>query len=529
MSERVAYEATQNETSRLVFYRTGEPWLDLGITALWRKVQAQLSVTEAVRAELHEDRLELEGPKNQLLHLVNTLRDDLVNWPAEGRRKSFKTLAGECLLGHQRQGDFPLPFEHLVTAKRSGVCYFCGQSRPLNEVGTTHHPLLVGSDNMLSPYPEASRVSYRACSECLYAGIVAATAVWYAGRKQKRGYSGVIFIPEVPDLRILDAAIRLLRNETIPNFYRNYRPGIRDLQEQAEPTTCYLALLLGLLPFRAQQEDAAAVPVEERVHELLGSFSSSPLSQTTFWIVSVEKQNNVVTLRNQFVAPDPASDIELLLRFNDITREGRRWNTAQAVLNQFVIATSSDPNNPLRVLLREQLSRALLRRTDPTGIVATFLWELDDDRRQKLNLVAFERFVNICAQEIIHMTNEELIRLRSVGRTIGQIVAQEDDKEVMYRLRNARGPNDLLEALHRLVARHTNTFIEEGLRHRQRTSEAAPSGNRGPVLFGDHLRQVAEDITVGRQDWKQVRHLLGIYANLDYIRARVSNPLKGEE
>jgi hypothetical protein len=170
----------------------------------------------------------------------------------------------------------------------------------------------------------------------------------------------------------------------------------------------------------------------------------------------------------------------------------------------------TDANNRLL----DAASRAVVARAPVDQAIEERVYAALDDMQGDVASVAYfpaislQTFIHIYLKEVKDMIVDLLPSLESVGTTLGELVKQTDDRSILYNLRNARNPDDLLEVLSRVVIRHADEFI---------------AGE--PELYRGSVRKLAESID--QANWRRVRSLLGIYAGLRFIE--LSKPQSGQQ
>lgn len=94
------------------------------------------------------------------------------------------------------------------------------------------------------------------------------------------------------------------------------------------------------------------------------------------------------------------------------------------------------------------------------------------------------------------MEEETVKALESTGRSLGQLVLESEDRGILFNLRNARNPEDLLDFFHRTLGRYAEQLAEMN-------------------LYRDAVKILCE--RTNAHNWRRLRSLLGIYALLEVI------------
>jgi hypothetical protein len=494
----------------ITFLRTGHFWNDLGIIALWRwlaeTAQQVTKITgngyvakqDGVHCTLQADRLELSGPKDAALKLLTKAADMLRSyvWQPTCKGKMWWSGPAAFLYAGQNKPEFIAAYDELPSKskwRRSGRCDVCGRDDlPVRTTGTSYNPLLVAVDRMSTFYSEL-RGGYRICQSCAFAAPFGLTRAWFS----IQGNSLSLLWPVGQDFLTLDRFYRTTSHHfTTEQPFRNYKQVIPYANT---PLACFLDLLCSLWRVTKTETDKNALEMA--------------LFGVQFHAMQLSKARNVVTVDRYEIIPDPAGVLQLVRACDRTSKQGQVWNALNNTLAGMPIVRRQ-PNGKTRADTRllDALAKAIIVRASAEEALEARVYEalaeLRDDPAvaARFPLAAFRAFILTYFKEVKDMTAELLPALQSVGETLGELVKVTDDRRILYSLRNARTPDDLLEVLSRVVVRHADAFIEGK-----------------PKLYRKSVRELAESID--QSNWRQVRSLLGIYAGLKFIE--LSRPAGG--
>jgi len=242
------------------------------------------------------------------------------------------------------------------------------------------------------------------------------------------------------------------------------------------------------------------------------------LAGVQFHAMQLSKPNprsNVISVDRYEIIPDPVGILRLVQACDQTSQQGERWNALQSSLSAMpIIRRTPEGRTEANTRLLDAASRAVVARAPVDQVIEERVYAALDDMQGNVASVAYfpaislQTFIQIYLKEVKDMIVDLLPSLQSVGTTLGELVKQTDDRSILYNLRNARNPDDLLEVLSRVVIRHADEFI---------------AGK--PELYRGSVRKLAESID--QTNWRRVRSLLGIYAGLRLIE--LSKPQSGQQ
>ncbi len=498
--------------SQVEFRRSGHFWIDLGIIALWRRIaenapsvrrteNGYVAKYDTFEALLRVDALQFSGQEDAILAefhaAVKALRDQV--WqPTKKNKMWWYGIAGFLYAG-QNKPDFIKSYEELgVKAqwRRSGSCSICGRDDlPVRTTATSYNPLTVSVDKMSTFYSELSGGEV-ICQACAFVAPFAFTRAWYS----IQGETATLVWPVAPDFISLDRLFRSVsRHFVVAQPFRNYPSAIPYAQT---PATCSLDVLCSLWDIN-QKEGLG----DELMRALTGA-------QFQFHGMQLTKVRNTVSVDRYEIIPDPVGILRLVQACDQISQQSERWNALQNTLSAMpIIQRTPEGRAEANVHLLNAASRSVVRREPVDQAIEERVYVALDQMRSDAASVAYfpvvglRTFIPIYLKEVKDMIADLLPSLQSVGTTLGELVKQTDDRSILYNLRNARNPDDLLEVLSRVVVRHADDFI---------------AGK--PELYRGSVRKLAESID--QNNWRRVRSLLGIYAGLRFIE--LSKPQSGQ-
>jgi len=496
-----------NNTPEIEFRRSGHSWTDLGVIALWRRLARGTSVRrkgdgyvaeyDQFEALLRADALQLLGQEDAILTelraAVDTLRAQV--WQPTKKGKMWWSRIADFLYAGQWKIEFLAYYEQLGTKlkRRPKLCSVCGRDDlPVRTTATAYNPLTVSVDKMSTFYSELSGRE-AICQACAFASPFAFTRAWYS----IQGSTATLIWPVAPDFIRLDRFFRSVsRHFVIAQPPCNYPSVIRYAQS---PAACFLDVLCSLWDIN-QKEGLGG-----------GLVKALTRAQFQFHGMQLTKVRNTVSVDRYEVIPDPADILRLVQACDQISEQGERWNALQSALSAMPIRRME-----VDVHLLNAVSQSVVRHEAVDQTIEERVYVALDQMQSDAASVAYfpvvrlRTFIPIYLKEVKDMTVDLLPSLQSVGTTLGELVKQTDDRSIVYNLRNARNPDDLLEVLSRVVVRHADDFID-GKRELHRSS--VPS-----------VRRLAESID--QTNWRRVRSLLGIYAVLRFIE--LSKPQSGQ-
>jgi len=341
---------------------------------------------------------------------------------------------------------------------------------------------------------------YQLCQSCAFAAPFGLTQVWYSWGDQF--LSLTLLWPVGADLVAIDRFLRQTSGLHVGNNVgRNYE---RAFGYASGPTPCFLDLICSLWNTSRMQ-----ISTDALIMALAGvEFHAMQLSKPS-------KTSNVISVDRYEIIPDPAGVLRLVQECDQVSKQGRVWNSLATVLNDMPIKRRApDGGVQTDTRLLNEISDAVVARRPIEEVLEKRVYVALDQLQTESGMVrdfstlAFRLLVPIYFKEVRDMTADLLPALQSVGETVGELIKATGDRSILYNLRNSRNVDDLLEVLSRVVVRHADAFVEGK-----------------PELWRNRVRELAEVIDNG--NWRRVRSLLGLYAGLKFIE--VSRKEQGKE
>lgn len=490
-----------NNTPVIEFRRSGHVWIDLGVIALWRRLAEGTSVRregdgyvaeyDEFEALLQADALQLSGQEGaihtELRAAVDALRAQV--WQPMKSGKMWWSGVASYVYAGQCSVKFLADYDQLGSKfkkRRAKPCSICGRDDlPVRTTATAYNPLTVSVGKMSTFYSELSG-GEAICQTCAFASPFAFTRTFYS----IQGATATLVWPVAPDLVRLDEFFRSVsRHFVVVQPFRNYHPSA--IPYAQSPATCFLDVLCSL--WHVNQSEG------------LGDMLVTALGGVQFHAVQLTKTGNVISVDRYEIIPDPAGILRLVRACDKVSQQGERWNALQSSLSAMPIIRRTPGGRPeANTRLLNAVSQSVVACGPVDQAIEARVYAALDDMQGDVASVAYfpvvslRTFIPIYLEEVKDMTIELLPSLQSVGTTLGELVKQTDDRSILYNLRNARNPDDLLEVLSRVVVRHADDFI---------------AGE--PELYRGSVRKLAESID--QTNWRRVRSLLGIYAGLRFI------------
>lgn len=500
---------------QIEFRRSGHFWTDLGVIALWHRLAD--AAPNGVRCEgdgyvaehgkfkalLRANALELSGQEEAILSelrvAVEALRAQV--WQPTKKGKMWWFGIADFLYAGQWTIDFLRYYDQIGAKLKkppAKPCSICGRDDlPVRITATAYNPLTVSVDKMSTFYSELSG-GETICQACAFASPFALTRAWYSIQE----LTATLVWPVGPDFLALNRFFQTVsRHFIVAHPFRNYQQAIQRAQSAS---ACFLDVLCSL--WNVSQNEGS------------GHVLAMALAGVQFHAMQLSKPNrrsNVISVDRYEIIPDPVGILRLVQTCDQTSRQGERWNALQSSLSAMpIIRQTPEGRTEADTRLLDATSRAVVARAPVDQVIEERVYAaLDDMQRDAASIAYFptvglRTFIPIYLEEVKDMTVDLLPSVQSVGTTLGELVKQTDDRSILYNLRNARNPDDLLEVLSRVVIRHADEFI---------------AGE--PELYRGNVRKLAESID--QTNWRRIRSLLGIYAGLRFID--LSKPQSGQQ
>lgn len=430
---------------KLEFKRTGFWWTDLGIAAL----NESLHSARGIRLNLEPSSLIVEGGKRAIQSAIRGARESLKDkvWGETRRGKMWWRESGLFFFKQYNVPD-ALPTAHDELKKgKSGVCDFCGSQGMVRSIGTSENPLMVTPDRMITFYPYG-KGSVDMCWNCTFASAHAHRGIF----SRRHGNFLNILVPEGADLRDLQRTLHLLgrlRAETPKGFINAKYP----------------------------LEDFLGFVIQMWKH-LNGMEIANAISGRRFHVFQAKLMGRVVSINRYYVVPDIS---RLLFLLNEVGKN------LSLMAGNFYVQRARKADT----LCREELSRRMLWGVEICGIIEDFLYATLKSELKGYFYNSCERTIYSYEEKVMKTEPELLENCKSLGRTLGRLSAEKDDKDILFALRSVRNLDDLLGTFHRIFTRHPEAKVYvKGL---------------------EEILQKIDD-----KNWKRYKNLIGIWTVLSY-------------
>ncbi len=473
------------------FKKTGKPWIDLGIVALWdyfaTRFENDLTVEETFEEirlnglviRFQSDSLILEGDEEkineELQNALASLRRSI--WSATKRGKMWWSGVAQFFFKQRNRPDgfLALPAELVESSKYSnGTCDFCGRSDlQVRPVGASEDPFIVTRDKWKTFYP-SHRGDIKICVNCVFASRFSPLKTFFNINR------------DILNASIMESADLLDSSKTLWDFsrffaeagdYRNYPPSINYVQSPLETFMDFL--------FSTWRELVRKGLLEK--HRLRGK---------QFHVIQAQQQRGGgFLIEHYYVIPDIYRILQIFdsMRWQD--KSGKSHNALLQVLNDFYFSRDGERDT----ILREELSRRVLYTSDIYDVIEDFLYRyalVESKTLSGFSTSNFYIFIERYEKEVMNVDEKILESCKSLGNSLGNLAAETDDKSVLYTLRSTRNLDDFLGALHQTLVRYMDEI----------------------GVYRKGVERILEE--VNDRNWKRYRALTGIYAILRFMKAK---------
>lgn len=434
---------------KLEFKRTGFWWTDLGIVALYESL-CSLCSAQNIRVALEPASLIVEGEKEAIQGVIRRAQESLKDevWGETKKGKMWWKGSGSFFF-RQYRGPDALPIAHDKLKKgKSGVCDFCGSREKVRPVGTSENPLMVVPDRMITFY-SYGRSSVDMCWKCTFASAYAHKGIFF----HLHGDVINIFAPEGTDLRDLQRTLRLLgrlRVET-PKGFINAQYPLED----------FLGFIIQMW------------------NQCKGVELTNAMSGRRFHVLQAKRAGKSVSINYYYVIPDIS---RLLFLLNEV------GENLPLMAGNFYVQRARGVDT----LCREELSRRMLWGRGISDVVEDFLYMTLEGWLKRYFYNSCERVIYDYEEKVIKTEPNLLENCKSLGKMLGKLSADKNDKDILYALRSVRNLDDLLATFHRIFTRY---------------AEEIKIYVKG---FEEILREIND------KNWKKYKSLIGIWAVLGY-------------
>lgn len=478
---------------QLEFVRTGEPWIDNGIMALWQIFRANPDVSPRLRdkqvqretrkkdpadkvtAVLSPDSLILKGSPVRIRALLDDCIENLSVRTWQHTRTGKMWWSGVASFFFKQQIGGPkmlLKSPDALERKGSrGACDFCGRTDlKVTEARTSEHPFLVKSDKMSSFYSQF-RGSIHICSSCTFASWFTTPRVLFNIDWKENTLNAFFF-----------DATDLLRRFRIERWfgqcyasdkpYANFKAALRHVKH---PLENLVGFLLAIYDKRTQ-------------------IGENDLQGVTAHVFSVRLDGQKVSFTRYYTVPNLPQILSFLALMKWQSVIGKSHNALEDVMRNFFF----HHGGKVDTVMREELAHRFLTSSEIADVIEEFLFRRILSEKGNLSdfeVISYYKLTSIYEGEVLELDSHILNAARNLGNILGAVAAERDDKSILYSLRGLRNLEDYYAYLHQFVTRHTDSLQK---------------GNVRPTID-----TITSEIDEG--NWRNHKSIVGIYSVLKYV------------
>lgn len=475
------------------FHRTGNFFTDLGIVALFDLFRVryndtlQRSTTPAfikvsgnkIEFQLHREFLTIKAEKslinNELKWALGRLKEKIHSRPTRTNRVWWSGAAW-TLFGHMKWSDVENSLGQIFEeANQRRRCDLCNQNgRRLKNAGAVEFPFAVSNQKFQSFY-SSLKASVRSCGCCRFASWFAPTWLHY---------------------RISSNTLNTfcIESSDLLSLYESWSYFSRMFAQRTDLQTYESELYFVQLPYETLLDFLLSA------WKILKIDIVKKLSAKRMHLFSIEGRQEDKIFKRHEIIPSLSKLLNILqvIAYQDSTDKEQK-----TLLTVFRTMLIQNPGNPPDTLYRNEFARCCFFEESLHEVLLRFLCEKIIVREQ--NITSFdareiERFFYIYQKEVINMDEHILSSTKSIGQKLGQNMVKNDDKSIVYELRNSRSLTDYLEAIQHIFVKNMENII----------------WYRDEVE--NHLK------TLDEKNWKVSRALTIIYTVLYYQQALRNAP-----
>lgn len=473
----------------IAFHRAGNFFTDLGIVSLFdlfvTKYEEKLQKNSVppfiqvsgrdIEFQLHEDFLTINAEKslinNELKWALEKLKEKIHSRETRSEQAKVRhwwSGAAWTLFGHMKWGAVESSLKQIFeNANQGGKCDLCGhEGRKLKDAGAVELPFAVSLQKFQSFYPSL-KGKLRSCGCCRFAS-------WFA--------------PVWLHYRISDDTLNAfcLESADLLSLYESWSYFSRIFAERTPYKTYESELQYIQLPYETLL-DFFISAWKIAKNDMVGKLTAKRLH-----LFSIVGRQDDKTFKRYEIIPSSLKLLNILQKIAYLDRTGKEQ---QPLLTLFSAMAIQNPGNPPDTSYRNEFARCCIFEESLHEIIEKFLCEKIIVREQ--NITSFEareteRFFEVYQKEVMTMDEHILSSSKSIGQRLGQNMAENADKSVVYELRNARSLIDYIEALQHVFVRNM-----EGIKWYREEVE-------------NHLK------TLDDKNWRVSRALTVIYTVLYY-------------
>ncbi|MBC7343865.1 MAG: hypothetical protein H5U03_00230 [Clostridia bacterium] len=405
---------------------------------------------------------------------------DIPNLPPQfGKYLSSKVkgkTSGEIYLGP--------PSERALKIQlgRYGTCDICGDTQPLTDATMWMYPLAVDPGKFGNFYPGTKR-GIRVCPRCALAGL-AGYLGWLWRAQGRNALHIFLFHTDLQELERLHREVfRPLQVQAGKGGNINLAFWGFYLHETA------LGLLFELFS-HIERSDLLTEQGRNLLAQLLGATTAAPPAPLRLYAVT-GKPGQAFNMQ----------EFQEFSRLHNLYQLYKTWKEKigghqphQGLVHIFQ-QFQTRQGNQYETLWRDKIAWAILKFGDPLPFIEQFLFEARA-REKNPDPLAYgtEEVFDHYTKEVLGMDEKFLETLRNWGHLLGAKAHKENEMGLLYALRNARNPDDLLRVFNDIQFRLELTVPEV-------------------------LLQLGPGEKIKGTPWGRVKTLLSIYAMNAYLRA----------
>ena len=485
--------------------RTGDFWIDLGISYVWQylisrgsniKVNQEENKTtvEILNEKNNLEVIAIQTPpkismeysediilKQELVDMLETIKPHYLGISKKGKEKwDRQGLFFSAITVRTSFFEPPRLDDH---HKRSAdSCAFCGSEKfALKQTGATNQPLMANPGKFSSFYSNL-RGDVKICEMCIFVSKFSPSRIFY--RISKGLFTAIAF--ESNDLIGLNSIFKEFSEISVQSIgYRNFRSELEFTMYPLETFFDFLFSVVQSVERKKDLESKNLIMREliTRVHIIQGTVGRT------------------LSLDKYYVIPNMPRVLDFISKCRWSSKKQKTYNSMLETARWLVIKRERETETTVR----EEFARRMIYNADVTDLIERFLISrAEDESLNQFVRINLDKFIRMYSLNQLRLDYNQLRLTERIGNTIGSLAAGEE-KSLLYDLRSIANLDRLIEFFHRLLVRY---------------SEEISQLDRDESAINKDFKDLLDELE--NRNWRTYKSLIGIYSALKF--SELTNP-----
>lgn len=483
----------------IFFKRTGDFWIDQGITSIWYKLATKPKKTGdsyvsdvkrhgrydkdvvVLTATLSPYQLSLKSENDENIEkefkkICNILYQEYIGKASTGRNW-WQGISNFFFKQTKPELFFKTPEQTVIEQKgkwTNGNCDFCRRDGTVRNLGTTEHPLVVTRSKFSSFYSELSG-DVKICNYCAFVTKFVPSRLFF----NTNGNKILAMIFESSDLVSLNNLyIELAPLLATTTKFRNFLDILTWTQHPSESFLSFLCSVKTEFDKSRILKDSLEKLENNKAHIIEGT------------------RGQGLIIDNYIIIPNLFKTYKFIRQCDWKSKSGKWHNSLINTAKYLMVKTSKGMDTNLR----EVFCHRIFYSYDIADILLEFLMDnalginrSGSSMSPDFIAINIKSFITQYETTMMRMNNYQISLSKDIGGMIGDLASKTGNKSLLYSLRSARNLDNLISFIHETLSSYLDMIRP----------------NKNQI---DNFLQEADN-----SNWATYKSLIGIYAVLTYL------------